>query len=85
VDPDHPLQEGEELMNDLIDIKIVYISGKLASILEELSGMTYALHAGQDIQPSINRLIENLLATDPQWFQNASLLLKELYNRRQGP
>lgn len=71
-------------MNDIFD-KIKAISGKLASILEELSGITYALHAGRDIQPGISRLIVKLLETDPQWFQNAAFLLKELYNRERGP
>jgi len=70
--------------HSIID-KIKIISGKLASILEELSGIAYALHTGQDIQPGINRLIEKLLETDPQWFQNAAFLLKELYNRERGP
>lgn len=69
---------------DLIS-KIKVISGKLASIFEELSGMCYALHAGKDIQPSINRLVEKMLEADPQWFQNAAFLFKELYNRERGP
>lgn len=70
--------------HSIID-KIKTISGKLASILEELSGITYALHAGRDIQPGITRLTEKLLETDPNWFQNAAFLLKELYNRERGP
>jgi hypothetical protein len=73
-------------MSSTLELKIAARSGRLQLIVAAMAKLSRTLiNAPDEMDEAVEPLHDLAIEFGPSWLDEAAMLLKEMYNRRQGP